>query len=75
MKIYRSEAVKITTMAGCSAVKKIENRKLEDVLIVKLITSMQNYVIITLSKLSHHKDMTTEELTTSSKALEEIRPF
>jgi hypothetical protein len=41
-------------MAGCSAVKKIENRKLEDVLIVKLITSM-NYVIITLSKLSHHK--------------------
>jgi hypothetical protein len=36
---------------------------------------MQNYVIITLSKLSHHKDMTTEELTEVQKALEEIRPF
>jgi hypothetical protein len=34
-------------MAGCSAVKKIENRKLEDVLIVKLITSeLCNYHII-----------------------------
>jgi hypothetical protein len=60
-----SEAVKITTMAGFSSKKKIENRKLEDVLIVKLITACKNYVIITLS---HHKDMTTEELTQKFKS-------
>jgi hypothetical protein len=45
------------------------------VLIVKLITSAcKNYVIITLSKLSHHKDMTTEELTTEVQK-KKLDPF
>jgi Fe-S cluster biogenesis protein NfuA len=40
------------------------------------LSAFKNYGIITLSNLSHHKDMTTEELTTEvQKALEEIRPF
>jgi ATP-binding protein involved in chromosome partitioning len=68
-----SEAVKLLQWQAVQQLKKIENRKL-DVLIVKLITACKNYVIITLSKLSHHKDMTTEELS-EVKKLEEIRPF
>jgi hypothetical protein len=45
-------------MAGFSSKKKIENRKLEDVLIVKLITSMQelcNYHIITSQRYDNRR--------------------